>query len=563
MGCGGSKSVEADLPRHPPAALAPSRSPTSIDHSVASSPRSTDRLSIRTGPQDGGITLKRVGSSSNLGLAGHHPHARTLPELPSAITLAASFNDVAYFKSILTLLEAKLAKEARLAAANAASSSEPPVRAASSRQISDPKQSSQHGGGHHPRIREIVRGGGGGSDAAAAAASLHHEPVNSSPAVLIAGSPASAFAVVGEKAGEIREGSGNGNGIGTSPGTAAAAAAVAAPTAPPVAAAAAAYGSTPVSASASSMSSTASLVDAVGGDIILAAEVATSRPSPSGSLGGVPMYTPHAEAPPSAAAAALAGMASTVPAGSSGTASSSSRGAGNSSSSSSDGSFVVGTPTADATSAGGSGGAFETSGPLASSPPPPPNGGVIQPTGPNPQSPSSGVIQLPSNSSEGVASSSNLLLLPAPSPSPPPQHAATPSSEGGGGGGTVFILGAPPAPTGKNNPVSIAGKVDAPVAAAAAVKGGAPLTLPAAVADAGTSMAKGAGGGVNGSVLGRSVTTGSSLHLIHVPQQHHHDSGHPSPVTPGGSASLSVRTLASYVDKRVHGDCVLQVGVRV
>ena len=49
---------------------------------------------------------------------GHHahPHQKALPELPSAVTLAAAFNDVAYFKSIFALIEAKAAREARATA---------------------------------------------------------------------------------------------------------------------------------------------------------------------------------------------------------------------------------------------------------------------------------------------------------------------------------------------------------------------------------------------------------------------------------------------------------------
>ena len=208
MGCGSSVPVvgpnEAmvDRPQSAPAA-SPQQGPTgqqqlapiASDESIQSPKRQqTPRRDVARGtPREmpASPSFRRTGSAVNLFAAGgaavHHPHQRALPELPSAITLAAAFNDVAYFKSIFTVIEAKAAREkareAAAAAAAATAGAELMVTAAKTSttnagidvaptalaieskphgvHTTDIKPHA-HGAGHafhatHPRIRELAR----------------------------------------------------------------------------------------------------------------------------------------------------------------------------------------------------------------------------------------------------------------------------------------------------------------------------------------------------------------------------------------------------------------------
>jgi hypothetical protein len=141
------------------------------------SPTSNQRASKHY-PEHGSLLKSRPSSSGLLSIftpkdspsatsstpSHHHPHKGALPELPSAMVIAAALNDAAYFKSLFALMDAKHAKEIAATAAFASSSGSNAVLPCSNGDHAPILSSSSafHAPGSHahggPRIRELARG---------------------------------------------------------------------------------------------------------------------------------------------------------------------------------------------------------------------------------------------------------------------------------------------------------------------------------------------------------------------------------------------------------------------
>ena len=261
---------------------------------VAASPRASKRLTADgralSRAADAGHSpsaFKRVGSSSNLfgggssgnaaaGIAPYHPHQRTLPELPSAVTLAAAFNDIAYFKSVFALVE-RAAKAREAAAALAASHAPAPASAV----VASGSGSAHHLPSAHPRIREIARGGFGEPAIAGAA---HLPPPHPPPAAAASSPPDSA------------------------PSPDVTDASVAAAAGPPVTRRTPPHNLPPIHVPTSSGAG-------AGGEAAVAATPAGLAGVPGGTVGGVELYTPNPAASGSNSGSGATPVPTTTPAG--------------------------------------------------------------------------------------------------------------------------------------------------------------------------------------------------------------------------------------------------------
>jgi hypothetical protein len=189
MGCGSSVPVQSpgekpDNPRATPAASQTSPTPAGQSAPPAvpkSGSVSSDLAGSSSSPTPGG-TRTPVGAAFAAGSSGaskdkdSHPNVASLAELPSAIALAAAFNDVAYFKSTFALIAAK---HARQSSAGGSTTLVPGASAGTRLPAAHPPALSGM-----PRIRQLSRGDSVGSDAsdapphaAAAAATDSHEAV--------------------------------------------------------------------------------------------------------------------------------------------------------------------------------------------------------------------------------------------------------------------------------------------------------------------------------------------------------------------------------------------------